>query len=83
VALIEAMDIFPIEALVSNLHPSTERSKRRKILNGEPDCLSGRRKTTTYESRTGSTLVLCHEQFGWHPVVESYHLFVPVTRFLL
>jgi hypothetical protein len=53
-ALVEAMDVFPIEALVSNLHPSAEGSNCRKILIREPDRFSGRRKTTTYESRTRS-----------------------------
>jgi hypothetical protein len=76
VALVEAMDVFPTNSLVSNLHPSTEGSNCRKILNREPDRLSGRRKTTTYESRTRSTLALCHEQFGWQSVVEGHHLFV-------
>jgi len=71
------MDVFPIETLVSDLHPSAERSKCRKIFNREPDCLSGRRKATTYESRTRSTLALCHEQFGWQSVVKGHHLFVP------
>jgi hypothetical protein len=74
VALVEAMDVFPIKSLVSNLHPSTEGSNCRKILNREPDRLGGRRKTTTYESRTRSTLALCHEQFGWQSVVEGHHL---------
>jgi hypothetical protein len=55
------MDVFSIKSLFSNLHPSTEGSNCRKILNREPDCLSGRRKATTYESRTRSTLALCHE----------------------
>jgi hypothetical protein len=80
VALVEAMDVFPIKSLVSNLHPSTEGSNCRKILNREPDRLSGRRKTTTYESRTRSTLTLCHEQFGWQSVVKGHHLFVQAER---
>ena len=48
-ALVEAMDVFPIKSLVSNLHPSTEDSNCRKILNREPDRFGGRRKTTTYD----------------------------------
>ena len=68
------MDVFPTEALASDLHPSAEGSNCRKILNREPDRLGGRRKTTTYESRTRSTLALCHEQFGWQSVVEGHHL---------
>jgi hypothetical protein len=80
VSLVEAMDLFPIKSLVSNLHPSAEGSNGRKILYREPDCLSGRRKATTYESRTRSTLALCHEQFGWQPVVEGYHFFVQIDH---
>ena len=46
-ALVEAMDVFPTEALASDLHPSAEGSICRKIFNREPDCLSGGGKTTT------------------------------------
>ncbi len=73
-ALVETLDVFPIEALVSNLHPSAEGSKCGKILNGKPDCLSGRGKAATYESRARSTLSFCHEQFGWYSVVEAHDL---------
>jgi hypothetical protein len=71
-ALVQAMDLFPTEALASDLHPSAKGSNCRKILNREPDCLSGRGKTTTNESRTSPTLALCHEQFGWKVVVEGH-----------
>jgi hypothetical protein len=36
VALVEAMDVFPIKSLVSNLHPSAEGANGRKILYCEP-----------------------------------------------
>ena len=76
VALVEAMDVFPTEALASDLHPSAEGSNCRKIFNREPDCLSGGGKTTTNGSRTCPTLALCHEYFGWKSVVEGHDLFV-------
>jgi hypothetical protein len=57
------MDVFAVEALISDLHPSAEGSNCRKILNREPDCLSGRRKTTTNEPRTCATLAFCQKQF--------------------
>jgi hypothetical protein len=76
VAFVKAMDVFPVEALVPDLHPSAEGSNCRKILNREPDCLSGGGKTTTNGSRTCPTLALCHEQFGWKSVVEGHDLFV-------
>ena len=75
-ALVKAMDVFPIEALVSDLHPSAEGSNCRKILNREADCLGGRRKATTHQPRTCTTLALCHEQFGWQSIVEGHDLFV-------
>jgi hypothetical protein len=76
-ALVEAMDVFPIEVLVSNLHPSAEGANWRKILNGEADCLSGRREMTPYESGTRSTPALCHEQFGWLSVIKGHNLSIP------
>ena len=69
--------MFPVEALVSDLHPSAEGANWRKILNREADCLSGRREMAPYESGTRSTLALCHEQFGWLSVVEGHDLFIP------
>lgn len=76
-ALVETMDVFTIEALVSDLHPSAEGANWRKILDREANRLSSRREMTPYESRTRSTLALCHEQFGWLSVVEGHDLFVP------
>ena len=75
-AFIEAMNVFPTEALASDLHPSAEGSNCRKILNREPDCLSGGGKTTTAERRTCATLALCHKQFGRSSVVEGHDLVV-------
>jgi hypothetical protein len=43
----KAMDLFPIEALVSDLHPSAEGSNCWKLLNSEADCLSSGGKTKT------------------------------------
>ena len=63
-ALVEAMDVFAVEALISDLHPSAEGANCGKILNREANCLSGRRKTTTNEPRTRATLALCQKQFG-------------------
>jgi hypothetical protein len=75
-----ALNAFVVDTgrrfLSSSMPPGTEGSNCRKILNGEPDSLSGRRKATTYESRTRSTLALCHEQFRWQSVVKGHHLFV-------
>ena len=71
-ALVEATDVFPTEALASDLYPSAEGSNCREILNREPDCLSGGGKTTTNEPRTNPTLALCHEYFGWKSVVEGH-----------
>jgi hypothetical protein len=61
VAFVKAMDVFPIEALPSDLHPSAEGSNCRKLFNCEPDCLSSGGKTTTNEPRTWPTLALYHE----------------------
>jgi len=61
VAFVKAMDVFPIEALVSDLHPSAEGSNSRKLLDNEPDCLSSGGKTTTNGARTCPALALCHE----------------------
>jgi hypothetical protein len=41
------MDVFAVEALISDLHPSAKGANCGKILNREANCLSGRRKTTT------------------------------------
>ena len=35
-ALVEAADVFPTEALASDLYPSAEGSNCREILNREP-----------------------------------------------
>ena len=70
------MDVFAVEALIPDLHPSAKRVDCGKILNRESDCLSSSRKATTYESRTRSALTLCHEQFGWQSIVEGHDLFV-------
>jgi hypothetical protein len=61
VAFVKALYVFPIEALVSDLHPSAKSSNCRKLLNHEPDCLGGGVKTTTNGARTCPTLALCHE----------------------
>ena len=63
-ALVEALDVIAVEALVPNLHPSTKGTDRRKVLNREADCLSGRRKTPTNKPRTCPNLVLRNKQFG-------------------
>jgi len=75
-ALVEATDVFCIQALVFDLHPSAEGTNWRKILNREADRFSGRREMTSYESGTRSTPALCHEQCGWLSVVEGHDLFV-------
>ena len=74
--LVEALDIFLIEALVSDLHPGAECSNCRKIFNHEADRLGSRRKTTADKPRTRRTFALSHKQFGRYPIVEGYDLFV-------
>ena len=37
------MDVFAVEALISDLHPSAKGANCGKILNREANCLSGRR----------------------------------------
>jgi hypothetical protein len=76
VAFVKAMDVFSIEALASDLHPSAEGSNCRKLFHCEPDCLSSGSKTTTNEPRTWPTPALCHEQFRWKSIVEGHGLFV-------
>jgi len=49
------MDIFPVEALVTNLHPSAKCANCWKIFNREADRLGGRRKTTTNAGPNGPT----------------------------
>ncbi len=75
-ALVEAVDIFPIEALVSDLQPGAECSNCRKIFNREADRLGSRRKTMADNPRTRCTFALSHKQFGRYPVVESHDRFV-------
>ena len=45
VALVKALNVVAIEALVTDLHPGTQRAHGRKFLDSEPDRLRCGRKT--------------------------------------
>src|SRR5262245_48181696 len=74
VALVKALNVVAIEALVTDLHPGTQRAHGRKFLDGEPDRL--RRKAAIAQPLSWPALALCHEQLGGDAVVEHYSLAV-------
>src|SRR5262249_3122348 len=83
VALVQALDVVAIEALVTDLHPGTQRAHGRKFLDSEPDRLRCGRKAAIAQRLSCPALALAHEQLGGDAVVESHGLaggrfFVPV-----
>src|SRR6516165_7973759 len=71
VALVKPLNVVPIEALVTDLHPGTQRAHGRKFLDGEPDRLGCGRKAAIAQLLS-PTLALAHEQFGGYAVVECH-----------
>ena len=66
VALVKPLNVVAIEALVTDLHPGTQRAHGRKFLDGEPDRLCCGRKAAIAQLLS-PTLALAHEQFGGMP----------------
>src|SRR5215467_1732962 len=73
VALVKPLNVVAIEALVTDLHPGTQRAHGRKFLDGEPDRLCCGRKAAIAQLLS-PTLALAHEQFGGYAVVECHSL---------
>ena len=71
VALVKPLNVVAIEALVTDLHPGTQRAHGRKFLDGEPDRLCCGRKAAIAQLLS-PTLALAHEQFGGYAVVECH-----------
>src|SRR5262252_7383133 len=71
VALVKPLNVVAIEALVTDLHPGTQRAHGRKFLDGEPDRLGCGRKAAIAQLLS-PTLALAHEQFGGYAVVECH-----------
>jgi len=71
VALVKPLNVVAIEALVTDLHPGTQRAHGRKFLDGEPDRLGCGRKAAIAQLLS-PTLALAHEQFGGYAVVERH-----------
>src|SRR5262249_2181801 len=63
-----------MEALVTDLHPGTQRAHGRKFLDGDPDRLPCGRKTTIAQRLSCPTLALAHEQLGGYAVIECHSL---------
>src|SRR6516165_2363209 len=76
VALVKALDVVAIEALVTDLHPGTQRAHGRKFLDGEPDRLRCGRKAAIAQRLSCPALALAHEQLGGYAVVECHSLAV-------
>jgi hypothetical protein len=76
VALVKALDVVAIEALVTDLHPGTQRAHGRKFLDSEPDRLRCGRKAAIAQRLSCPALALAHEQLGGYAVVESHSLAV-------
>src|SRR5262249_41638373 len=64
VALVQALDVVAIEALVTDLHPGTQRAHGRKFLDSEPDRLRCGRKAAIAQRLSCPALALTHEQLG-------------------
>src|SRR5262245_33475628 len=82
-AVIVALNVVAIEALVTDLHPGTQRVHGRKFLDGEPDRLRCGRKTAITKRLSSPALALAHEQFGGYAVVECHSLAVGRFAFML
>src|SRR5215510_5177981 len=76
VALVKALNVVAIEALVTDLHPGTQRAHGRKFLDGEPDRLRCGRKAAIAQRLSCPALALAHEQLGGYAVVECHSLAV-------
>src|SRR5262245_18856002 len=76
VALVKALDIVAIEALVTDLHPGTQRAHGRKFLDSEPDRLRCGRKAAIAQRLSCPALALAHEPLGGYAVVECHGLAV-------
>src|SRR5262249_59379917 len=76
VALVKALNVVAIEALVTDLHPGTQRAHGRKFLDGEPDRLRCGRKAAKAQRLSCPALALAHEQLGGDAVVECHSLAV-------
>src|SRR5215510_6848 len=76
VALVKALNVVAIEALVTDLHPGTQRAHGRKFLDGEPDRLRCGRKAAIAQRLSCPALALAHEQLGGSAVVECHSLAV-------
>ena len=61
VAFVKALNVVAIEALVTDLHPGTQRAHGRKFLDGEPDRLRCGRKAAIAQL-SWLALALAHEQ---------------------
>ena len=75
VALVEALNVVAIEALVTDLHPGTQRAHGWKLLDGEPDRLRCGRKAAIARL-SWPALALAHEQLSGYAVVECHSLAV-------
>src|SRR5712664_3934918 len=60
-ALVKALNVVTIEALVTDLHPGTQRAHGRKFLDGEPDRLRCGRKAAIAQRLACPALALAHE----------------------
>src|SRR6516225_7211477 len=65
-----------MEALVTDLHPGTQRAHGRKFLDGEPDRLRCGRKAAIAQRLSCPALALAHEQLGGYAVIECHSLAV-------
>src|SRR5262252_273391 len=76
VALVKPLNVVAIEALVTDLHPGTQRAHGRKFLDGELDRLRCGRKAAIAQRLSRPALALAHEQLGGYAVVECHSLAV-------
>ena len=76
VALVKPLNVVAIEALVTDLHPGTQRAHGRKFLDGKPDRLRCGRKAAIAQRLSWPARALAHEQLGGYAVVECYSLAV-------
>src|SRR5262245_48728506 len=76
VALVQALNVVAIEALVTDLHPGTERAHGWKSLDSEPDRLCCGRKTAVAQRLSCPALALGHDQVGRYAVIECHSLAV-------
>src|SRR6516165_3635088 len=70
-ALVQPMDVVAVETFVPNLHVGAKRVDGGKILNREADRFRRRGEATITEPLR-TAFAPCHEQFGWHLIVEFH-----------